>query len=82
MVSFSKKLPVFIQFRSRAKFIIGTDNQPTKAKEEFTPAIMIKLRSRNKNVINTASKLKSNSTKKNLVNIFLWNLIAELSSRI
>ena len=82
MVSFSKKLPVFIQFRSRAKFIIGTDNQPTKAKEEFTPAIMIKLRSRNKNVINTASKLKSNSTKKNLVNIFLWNLIAELSSKI
>ena len=82
MVSFSKKLPVFIQFRSRAKFIIGTDNQPTKAKEEFTPAIMIKLRSRNKNVINTASKLKSNSTKKNLVNIFLWNLIAEVSSRI
>ena len=82
MVSFSKKLPVFIQFRSRAKFIIGTDNQPTKAKEEFTPAIMIKLRSRNKNVINTASKLKSNSTKKNLVNIFLRNLIAELSSRI
>ena len=82
MVSFSKKLPVFIQFRSRAKFIIGTDNQPTKAKEEFTPAIMIKLRSRNKNVINTASKLKSNSTKKNLVNIFLWNLIAEVSSKI
>ena len=82
MVSFSKKLPVFIQFRSRAKFIIGTDNQPIKAKEEFTPAIMIKLRSRNKNVINTASKLKSNSTKKNLVNIFLWNLIAEVSSRI
>ena len=82
MVSFSKKLPVFIQFRSRAKFIIGTDNQPTKAKEEFTPAMMIKLRSRNKNVINTASKLKSNSTKKNLVNIFLWNLIAEVSSRI
>ncbi len=82
MVSFSKKLPVLIQFRSRAKFIIGTDNHPTKAKEEFTPAIMIKLRSRNKNVINTASKLKSNSTKKNLVNIFLWNLIAEVSSRI
>ena len=82
MVSFSKKLPVFIQFRSRAKFIIGTDNQPTKAKEEFTPAMMIKLRSRNKNVINTASRLKSNSTKKNLVNIFLWNLIAEVSSRI
>ena len=82
MVSFSKKLAVFIQFRSRAKFIIGTDNQPTKAKEEFTPAMMIKLRSRNKNVINTASKLKSNSTKKNLVNIFLWNLIAEVSSRI
>ena len=82
MVSFSKKLPVFIQFRSRAKFIIGTDIQPTKAKEEFTPAMMIKLRSRNKNVINTASRLKSNSTKKNLVNIFLWNLIAEVSSRI